>query len=66
MVVLTIFEPLLQINPVSLGSLFGSGPPKPCHIPIPYCPDQFEALGSNKSPVVDPVAVFTCALEKEQ
>ena len=36
---------------------------------MPYCPDQFEALGSNRSCVDCPTTlgpVDTCALEKEQ
>ena len=58
-----------QINPVSEGSLFGTlgvvelGCRLPPHQPVPYVPDQFWALGSNKSVVVEVwgVVFTTCA-----
>ena len=57
-----------QINPLSVGNLFGTlgfvvlGCLLPPHQPVPYVPDQFWALGSNRSPVVDVCGVVftTC------
>ena len=65
-VVLIILSAPPQINPLSVGNLFGTlgfvvlGCLLPPHQPVSKLPVQFWALGSNKSAVVEVWgAVFT-------